>query len=637
MLRFLRKYSSSTGIKILYALLAGLFIIWGVGVIGGGEHMDVVARVHGETITRQQLDMASAALQRRYEEMLRGQFSAEMARSLDLRGRALDQLIDQALVREEASRLGIQVTDAELIETIQQLPRYRVNGQFDRDLLKQDLEFQRDRGEFKRDLQDGLLRQRIQSLVVDGVQVADGEVEDRYRLDHEQVSLAFVRTAAADLAKDATLSDDDLRAYLAAHEDRYRTPTTVRARYVAYRTADFRSQAEVTDGEVAEYYELHKEDAFTVPEQVRARHILVKVPPEADADAKAAARKQAEDLLAQVKAGGDFAALAKDHSADPGSAAKGGDLGLFGRGRMTPTFEDAAFALEAGGLSDVVETPFGFHIIKVEEHQPPSVKPLDAVRDQIADTLRSERAFALARKQAEADRRAIVRGTPFAEALHERKIEETPPFAAGADVPGVGRLKEFTETAFALGKGDVSDLVETDGAIYLLTPFARDEAHTPPLEEVRARVDADARRERGEAAAKEAAEKLLARAREIGLAKAAAEAHATVDDTGAFDRHTAAIPKIGNAPELRGDAFALTSGAPLAPKVYVAGGDAIVAALATRTPADMSGFAAAKDGLRTTMLQEKQSTVLTAYMDYLKERAAREGALDISARKLERG
>src|SRR5580765_500404 len=190
MLRFLRKYSSSTGIKILYALLAGLFIIWGVGVIGGGEHMDVVARVHGETNTRQQLDMASAALQRRYEEMLRGQFSAEMARSLDLRGRALDQLIDQALVREEASRLGIQVTDAELVEAIQQLPRYRVNGQFDRDLLKQDLEFQRDRGEFKRDLQDGLLRQRIQSLVVDGVQVADGEVEDRYRLDHEQVSLA---------------------------------------------------------------------------------------------------------------------------------------------------------------------------------------------------------------------------------------------------------------------------------------------------------------------------------------------------------------------------------------------------------------------------------------------------------------
>lgn len=637
MLRFLRKYSSSTGIKILYALLAGLFIIWGVGIIGGGERMDVVARVHGETISRQQLDMATAALQRRYEEMLRGQFSAEMARSLDVRGRALDQLIDQALLREEASRLGIQVTDAELVETIQQLPRYQVNGRFDRDLLEQELTFQKDRGEFKRDLQDGLLRQRIQSLVVDGVQVADAEVEDRYRVDHEQVSLAFVRTGAADLAKDVTLSDDDLRAYLAAHEDRYRTPTMVRARYVAYRTADFRSQVEVTDGDVAEYYELHKDDAFSVPEQVRARHILVKVPPDADADAKSAARKQAEDLLAQVKAGGDFAALAKEHSGDPGSAAKGGDLGLFGRGRMTPAFEDAAFALQAGGLSDVVETPFGFHIIKVEEHQSASVKPLDAVRDQIADTLRNERAFALARKQAEADRRTIARGTPFAEALRERKIEETAPFAAGGDVPGVGRLKDFTEAAFALGTGDVSDLIETEGAIYLLTPFARDEAHAPPLEDVRARVDADARRERGEAAAKEAAEKLLARAREIGLAKAAAEAHATVDETGPFDRHTAAIPKIGNAADLRADAFALTSGAPLAPKVYVAGGDAIVASLASQTPADMSGFAAAKDGLRTTILQEKQNAVLIAYMDYLKERANREGALDVSARKLERG
>src|SRR5262252_7395161 len=113
MLRFLRKYSSSTGIKILYGVLAALFVIWGVGAIGG-ERVDVVARVQGVTITRRDLDLATAALQRRYEQMLRGQWSPELARSLDLRGRALDQLVEQALLGHEAARLGISVSNVDV-------------------------------------------------------------------------------------------------------------------------------------------------------------------------------------------------------------------------------------------------------------------------------------------------------------------------------------------------------------------------------------------------------------------------------------------------------------------------------------------------------------------------------------------
>src|SRR5207247_920331 len=235
---------------------------------------------------------------------------------------------------------------------------------------------------------------------------------------------------AADLAATITRSDEELQKYLGEHADPYRVPARVRARYVAYRPADIVSK----DDEVAEYYALHKDDKFTEPEQVRARHILVKTAADAGPDAKAAARKKAEELLAKVKAGADFAALAKERSEDAGSAANGGDLGLFTRGRMTPAFEEAAFTLQGGGLSDVVETPFG------------------------------------------------PRGA------------------------------------------EVSALIESPDAIYLLAPLAYSEAHAPPLDEVRERVTADARRERGEAAARERADKLLARAREIGLDQAAAEA-----------------------------------------------------------------------------------------------------------------
>src|SRR5437762_1443932 len=426
MLRFLRKYSSSIGVKILYGLLTALFILWMGGGIGGERRQDV-AVVYGEAISRPDLEQAKEALTKQYEQLLRGR--ADLLRGLNLSGQALDQLIEQALLRHEAARLGVAVSTTDIDDTVKRLPRFQQNGRFDRSLLEAYLRDERVPGEFEDAIRQELLKQRLEALVTDGVGVSDGELEERYRFDHERANLAFVRSAAADLAATITLSDEELQKYLDEHADSYRVPARVRARYVAYRPADFLSQVEVKDDDVAEYYALHKEDKFTEPEQVRARHILVKVAADAGADAKAAARKQAEELLAKVKAGADFAALAKETSQHPGSAANGGDLGLFTRGRMTPAFEEAAFALQGGGLSDVVETPFGFHVIKVEEHRPGGVKPLETVHDEIVDTLKRERSLALARKQAVEDRRKIARGTPFAEALAGRTIEETPPFA----------------------------------------------------------------------------------------------------------------------------------------------------------------------------------------------------------------
>src|SRR5262249_29681370 len=153
--------------------------------------------------------------------------------------------------------------------------------------------------------------------------------------------------------------------------------------------------------QIEAFYEAHKTDRFTKPEELHARHILVRVAPGASDAARAAARKKADDLLARVKGGEDFAAVAKQASDDPGSASRGGDLGPFQRGRMDPAFEQAAFALAPGTVSDVVETPFGLHIIKVESHDPGGVQDLSAVRDQIVTELTRERGLELARDDAD--------------------------------------------------------------------------------------------------------------------------------------------------------------------------------------------------------------------------------------------
>jgi peptidyl-prolyl cis-trans isomerase D len=637
MLRSLRKFSQSPATKVLYAVLAGLFVWWGVG--GGiGQQVDWVAKVHGDTITTRDLYQAEAELRRRYEELFKNARSADLLRNLDLRGRALDELIDEALVRHEASQLGVEVSDTELVAAITAMPEFQQNGQFDRGLVERTLRFQRDRGEFEDRLRRSLVLQRVQALVTDGVQVSDAEVEERYRLDKEQVNLTFVRVDAQTEGQSLTPTDAELEKQLADHADRYRLPTRTRARYVAYRPADFAAQVQLTDTEIAAYYDEHKEDRFTEAEQVRARHILVKLDPGANDEAKAAARKKAEGLLAKVKGGGDFAAVAKASSDDPGSAAKGGDLGLFGRGTMTPAFEAVAFALQPGQVSDLVETPFGFHVIKVEEHKAGGLQPLDAVRAEIVKALQNERGLELARAQAEADRRKVVEGAALAQAVGGRHIEESPLFPQGAPlVPGVGPVKAFVDAAFALREGEVSDLIETDDSIYLLTPFERSESHVPPLAEVRDRVIADVRRQRGEEAAKAKAETLRTRAGEIGLAKAAAEANLKVDETGPFERRGGAIPKLGALTDLRTDAFTLTSPGALAPKVYSAGGDAVVAALEKRIPADMSGFATAKDGVADGLLQQRRQAAIASYMTILKKRALDAGALEVRADVAARG
>ena len=156
---------------------------------------------------------------------------------------------------------------------------------------------------------------------------------------------------------------------------------------MAYKPADFAAQVEIKEGEIAEQYELQKDERFTEPEKVHARHILVKVAAGAGDDVKAQARQKAEGLLAKVKAGEDFAALAKKNSDDNATAPNGGDLGFFPHGQMAPEFEAAAFALEPGKVSDVVESPFGFHIIKVHERRAPRTVPLTEVGPRVREFL----------------------------------------------------------------------------------------------------------------------------------------------------------------------------------------------------------------------------------------------------------
>ena len=156
--------------------------------------------------------------------------------------------------------------------------------------------------------------------------------------------------------------------------------------YISYKVD---KMINITDRDIQEYYKAHK-DEYTVPEKVRARHILIRVPKDAPDAQKEEARKRAEELLQRLRAGENFEKLAKEYSEDPGTKDRGGDLGYFSRGRMVKPFEDTAFSLEPGQISDVVETRYGFHIIKVEDKKPAEVLPLERVRERIRKKLHED-------------------------------------------------------------------------------------------------------------------------------------------------------------------------------------------------------------------------------------------------------
>jgi peptidyl-prolyl cis-trans isomerase C len=159
---------------------------------------------------------------------------------------------------------------------------------------------------------------------------------------------------------------------------------------IEYLKKEVTNKVEVSEEDVKAYYESHK-DEFKTPEMVRSRHILIKTDPPASDNDKKKAKEKAEEILKKIKAGEDFAKLASDVSDDTGSKPKGGELGFFPKGRMVKSFEDAAFSLKPGEVSGIVETQFGYHIIKVEEKKEPGMEPFDTAKEKIKQKLLQER------------------------------------------------------------------------------------------------------------------------------------------------------------------------------------------------------------------------------------------------------
>ena len=347
---------------VVAVTMCAFFVPWGDRTTV--QLNETVADVNGQQITagefRRELQQRLQMFQSQGGQSL----PPETLKQLGFDNQVLTQLIDRKAIEAEAVRRGLKVTDTEVVEFIRHLPAFRDNGQFvgtaryravlraQRPPLRED--------EFEEDIRTELLGQKLQAAVTSWVTVSEQETDAEYRRRNEKVKLEVVGFTADQFRAGVTATDAEAQALFTKDPNRYKQGERRKIRYVTVDTQALRQSITPTEAEIAAYYQANLQQ-FANPEQVHAQHILLKT---AGKDA-AAVRKQADAIHAEATAAGaDFPALARKYSEDDASKATGGDLGFFGRGSMVKPFEDAAFALQPGQISDVVETEFGFHVIQ---------------------------------------------------------------------------------------------------------------------------------------------------------------------------------------------------------------------------------------------------------------------------------
>lgn len=378
---------------VVVGLIIVVFALWGIDSYLKSEAKVYAAMVNDVEISIPEYRAAKQQQIQRMRAMLGKQFDAGLTNTPEFKSAVLNRLIEEELLVQAATDAGLAVSDAYLAARIHAIPEFQgEDGKFSQDryqrlLAQQGLSPQ----QFERQVRRSLLINQFVGSLSDSAIVVPQEVEQGLRLQGQERKLKYLRIPMARYLEKAEVKPEEISAFYEANKARFVEPEQVRLQYLELSLDSIAAGLQASDDEIEALYASEKAK-LTVDEQRHARHILIKLDEGADEAAVAPAKKKAEDLVKRLRAGEDFAKLAKEYSDDPGSAAEGGDLGLFGKGMMVPEFEAATFALKKDEISDPVRSPFGFHIIQVTEIQPAKTPELAEVREQLAEEVKRKQA-----------------------------------------------------------------------------------------------------------------------------------------------------------------------------------------------------------------------------------------------------
>jgi peptidyl-prolyl cis-trans isomerase D len=509
----------------------------------------VAATVNGTEITQRDLDRRYQETRMRLREQLGAAYRPELFDEKTMRAQVLDRMIQENLLLQVSHDMGLRASDQELRTAIISNPAFQKDGRFDKATYDRMLELQGMIGaQYEEGLRQRIVGTQLQRAVAASAFVTEKEVAEAVGIDRQQRALAFIRIPKAAFRSDEPLQEADIEAYYRDHQARYQVPDRVKLSYLVLDASEI-DEAQVTDEEELRRRYEEEIERFRTPEQRRARHILITLAPDAGEQAAADARQRVEEIRGRILEGEDFAALAGELSEDPGSAAQGGDLGLFGRGLMDPAFDQAAFALDQGELSEPVRSQFGYHLIEVTEIQPSAVEPFEEVREQLVAEAAKNSAEGLYYDWAERLANLTYENPdslePAAEALGlELRTSDWLTRGGGEGVLAHARVMAAAFSDEVLRQGLNSELIEPERDVLraiALRVIEHEEAAPRPLEEVREEIVETIRDERAAEAAKAAADELLARV-DAGEAVSLASEEYEVSEAGLIGRDAPEVP-----------------------------------------------------------------------------------------------
>jgi len=649
MIRFLQTPGPTKKIILggmLLVICAAMVITLVPGGIGssiglGGPGQGVVATVAGEPVT-------TLEVQREARQMLRQQFprGGEQAAMLlpYFAERAAQNLIGRKALVAEAERLGLRATDEEVRDELQHgryaatfFPGGNFVGQQQYESILQNADLSVP--VFEQNVKFDILLDKLRGLATGGVLVPEAEVRKEFEKQNTKVKFEYAVLRKDDLLKQIHPSDAELKAFYDRNKATYNNsiPEKRKVRYVVLETAKIMAEASVSPQDLQGYYDQRRED-YRVPEQVSVSHILIKTPlpgPDGKVDPKGVeeARKKAEDVLKQLKAGGNFGELAKKYSEDPGSGKNGGSLGFIGRGRTVPEFEKTAFSLPKGATSDLVQSSYGFHIIRVDDKQAAHLKTLDEVKDQIEGSIREQKAAQAASNQVNA-LLAQARGTGLDKAAAAKGLNlVNTDFVSRTDsLPGIGNSAQFMSAVFGQAEKSPPGQVALSQGYAVFEVTAIKPPATPTFEEIRSRVETEFQNERVAALLTQKTQELADRAKaEHDLKKAAKEAGATIK-TSDFVQPDGQVPDIGSMGGSAAVAFTMKPGEISGP--ITNGNTGVVLSILDRQEPGPQDFAAKQDQLRDSLRQARQVEMFNLFVANLRTQMEKSGKIKINQQEM---
>ena len=631
MIRFLQ----SPG-KVKKYLLGGLLVFISITMLlylipQGGSNItgqpNILARVGDDNITIE--DVA-----RRAEEFQRSQ-------GRQIPPAMMPQLVDYMITDRaqllQAQRLGLRVSDAELKDELQHGPLSTYifpDGKFVGQEKYQNFvtqQLQSSVEHFEEQERNYILQRKLTALVTSNISVTPADIEREYQRQNLKVKLQYAVVSLADLSKQITVSEPEIKAYYQSHKSQYENsvPEKRKAKYAVIDVGKLAAGEQISPSELLSYYNQHKSE-FQQQEEIKASHILIKTEAGQDgkvsAAADAAARKKAEDILKKLRAGANFEELAKKESDDKASAINGGSLGFFQRGSMVPEFEKAAFSLNKGQISDLVKTQYGYHIIRVDDKHQAGTPSIEQVKEKIEPFLKQQKA----QREAEALANSVQseagsQGLDAAAAKHALQVVTSDWFARGDSLPGLGTAPEFMQAIFSAQEKSPPQSVGTQLGYVVFQVTGVKPPATPTFAEIRSQVESQFKTEKAAGMLEQKAAQISDRARALhDLKKAAKEVGAEVKTSDWLGAQSQA-PDLGNMGGPASVAFAMKPGEISAPLFQ--GRTAAVLMVTDRQEAPAGDVAKTQDQIRDQLLRTKRQEALELYLAGMVKRLEKEGKI----------